>query len=66
MPVASGIVLIDLCLTPEFLVCYISCNALEGSGEGLVHLFPPNLGDSARILDKVHPVSAVRHISPLN
>ena len=31
-----------------------------------VHLFPPNLGGSARILDKVHPISAVRHISQLN
>ena len=30
------------------------------------HLFPPNLGGSARILDKVHPISAVRHISQLN
>ena len=28
---------------------------------GALHLFPPNLGDSARILDKVHPISAVRH-----
>ena len=32
----------------------------------LLHLFPPNLGGSARILDKVHPISAVRHISQLN
>ena len=24
-----------------------------------VHLFPPNLGGSARILDIVHPISAV-------
>ena len=31
-----------------------------------IHLFPPNLGGSARILDKVHPISAVRHISQLN
>ena len=28
-----------------------------------IHLFPPNLGGSARILDIVHPISAVRHIS---
>ena len=32
----------------------------------IIHLFPPNLGGSARILDKVHPISAVRHISQLN
>ena len=31
-----------------------------------IHLFPPNLGGSARILDIVHPISAVRHISQLN
>ena len=31
-----------------------------------IHLFPPNLGGSARILDKVHPFSAVRHISQVN
>ena len=31
-----------------------------------LHLFPPNLGGSARILDKVHPISAVRHISQFN
>ena len=34
-------------------------------GQGSLHLFPPNLGGSARILDKVHPISAVRHISQL-
>ena len=28
----------------------------------IVHLFPPNLGGSARILDKVHHILAVRHI----
>ena len=32
----------------------------------LLHLFLPNLGGSARILDKVHPISTVRHISQLN
>ena len=31
-----------------------------------LHLFPPNLGGSARILDKVHPISAVRQISQLS
>ena len=30
------------------------------------HLFPSNSGGSACILDKVHPISAVRHISHLN
>ena len=32
-------------------------------GQANIHLFPPNLGGSARILDIVHPISAVRHIS---
>ena len=29
----------------------------------LLHLFQPNLGGSARILDKVHPISAVRQVN---
>ena len=31
-----------------------------------IHLFPSISGGSARILDKVHPISAVLHISQLN
>ena len=31
-----------------------------------IHLFPPNLGGSARILDGVQPISSVRHMAQLN
>ena len=31
-----------------------------------VHLFPPNLGGSARILHLVQPISSVRHMAQLN
>ena len=39
---------------------------VRSRNQSFIHLFPPNLGSSARILDKVHPISAVRHISQLN
>ena len=37
----------------------------NGVNAVLPHFSPPNLGDSTRILDKMHPISAVRHISQL-
>ena len=31
-----------------------------------VYLLRPNLGGISRILDKMHPISSIRHISQLN
>ena len=45
--------------------CAELATTLSGTSS-YVHLFPPNLGGSARILDGVQPISSVRHVAQLN